>query len=69
MGIIFQVRNGVRYTEPVDLSQIAALPDFMLVPKHLEQDFCQESNIDKIDEPTFMLFFWGSNFKFQSIPR
>jgi len=36
-----KVRNGVRYTEPVDLSQIASLPDFVLVHKHQEHDFCK----------------------------
>lgn len=40
-AIVEKVRNGVRYTEPVDLSQIASLPDFILVPKHQEQEFCK----------------------------
>jgi len=40
-AIVEKVRNGVRYTEPVDLSQIAALSDFLLVPKHLEKEFCK----------------------------
>jgi len=40
-----KVRNGVRYTEPVDLSQIAALPDFVLVPKREEEQFCKWSEI------------------------
>lgn len=59
-AIVEKVRNGVRYTEPVDLSQIAALPDFMLVPKHLEQDFCQWETLrdyspekDYVVEPKF----------------
>jgi hypothetical protein len=29
----------------VDLSQIAALPDFVLVPKHEEKQFCQEQQM------------------------
>lgn len=44
-AIVEKVRNGVRYTEPVDLSRIAPLPDFILVHKHEEQQFCKWSEL------------------------
>lgn len=40
-AIVEKVLNGVRYTEPVDLSQIASLPDFILVAKRDETSFCK----------------------------
>lgn len=36
-----KVHKGVRYTEPVDLSKLAAIPDFRLVPRDLEDQVCQ----------------------------
>jgi len=44
-AIVEKVFNGVRYTKPVDLSQIAPLPDFILLPKNEEQAFCQWDKI------------------------
>ena len=31
MTVFFQVRNGVKYTEPVNLQDLASVPDFKLV--------------------------------------
>ena len=31
MSDFFQVRNGVKYTEPVNLQDLASVPDFKLV--------------------------------------
>ena len=31
----------MKYTEPVDLSKIAPLPDFLLIPKDEENSFCK----------------------------
>jgi len=36
-----KVDKGVRYTEPVDLSNIASIPDFKLVPRAEEPEFCR----------------------------
>lgn len=58
--LVEKVRNGVRYTEPVDLSEIAALPDFVLIPKRQEEQFCKWSEIrdysvekDVVTEPKY----------------
>jgi len=59
-AIVEKVRNGVKYTEPVDLSKIAPLPDFMLVPKDEEDEFCKWSELrdysvdkDYVTEPKY----------------
>jgi hypothetical protein len=58
--IVEKVRNGVKYTEPVDLSKIAPLPDFILVPKDQEDTFCKWSALrdystdqDYVKEPKY----------------
>eukprot|EP00088_Acartia_fossae_P011130 TRINITY_DN15596_c0_g1_i1.p1 TRINITY_DN15596_c0_g1~~TRINITY_DN15596_c0_g1_i1.p1 ORF type:complete len:225 (+),score=51.59 TRINITY_DN15596_c0_g1_i1:137-811(+) len=40
-----KVKNGVKYTEPVDLSKIAPLPDFILIPRDEEEQFCKWNEI------------------------
>lgn len=52
------VRKGVRYQEPVDLAEIAPIPDFRLVPRDEESEFCQwdklrnfSPEIDCVTEP------------------
>jgi len=40
-----KVRNGVKYTEPVNLQDIAAVPDFKLVSRDDEAEFCQWEKI------------------------
>lgn len=59
-AIVEKVRNGVRYTEPVDLSKIADLPDFILISKHEEDKFCKwetlrdyNPEIDVVVEPKY----------------
>jgi len=39
--VVEKIYKGVRYTEPVDLSQLASIPDFKLVPKKDEAAFCR----------------------------
>lgn len=58
--IVEKVRNGVKYTEPVDLSKIAPIQDFILIPKDLEDSFCKWSEIrdystekDVVTEPKY----------------
>jgi len=58
--IVEKVRNGVKYTEPVDLSKIAPLPDFLLIPKDEENTFCKWSELrdysvdkDYVSEPKY----------------
>jgi len=36
-----RVRKGVVYTEPVDLADVAPVPDFILIPRAEEQQYCQ----------------------------
>jgi len=55
-----KVRRGVRYLEPVDLSNIASIPDFRLVAKDEEADFCRwkelrdySPQVDKVTEPKY----------------
>jgi len=36
-----RVRHGVRYQEPVDLADIAPLPDFKLIPREEEAEVCR----------------------------
>lgn len=36
-----KIHKGVRYTEPVDLSKLASIPDFRLVPRDEEEVVCQ----------------------------
>ncbi|XP_023330325.1 uncharacterized protein LOC111702785 [Eurytemora carolleeae] len=43
--IVEKVRNGVKYTKPVDLSNIAPLPDFILIPRTQEEEFCKWSEL------------------------
>jgi len=59
-AIVEKVRNGVKYTEPVDLSKIAAIPDFILVSKHEENQFCKwdtlrpySPEVDVVVEPKY----------------
>ena len=40
-----KVLRGVKYTEPVDLSNIAPIPDFKLVPRAREAEFCRWSEV------------------------
>eukprot|EP00088_Acartia_fossae_P017755 TRINITY_DN2015_c0_g1_i4.p1 TRINITY_DN2015_c0_g1~~TRINITY_DN2015_c0_g1_i4.p1 ORF type:complete len:253 (+),score=69.76 TRINITY_DN2015_c0_g1_i4:594-1352(+) len=58
--IVEKVKNGVKYTEPVDLSKIAPLPDFLLIPKDEEAKFCKWSELrdyspdkDFVTEPKY----------------
>jgi len=48
--IVEKVKNGVKYTEPVDLSKIASLPDFILLPKDQEEQFCKWSELRDYSE-------------------
>jgi len=55
-----KVKEGVRYVEPVDISSIASMPDFRLVPKAEEEKFCRWSelrdfcpSVDKVVEPKY----------------
>jgi len=59
-AIVEKVRNGVRYSEPVDLSKIASLPDFILIPKRDENTFCKwkelrdyDPSVDVVVEPKY----------------
>jgi len=52
------VRKGVRYQEPVDLANIAPVPDFKLVARDQESEFCQweklrdfSTDVDFVTEP------------------
>lgn len=40
-----KVRNGVRYTEPVNLQDVASVPDFKLISREDESEFCQWEKI------------------------
>jgi len=53
-----KIRSGVRYTQPVDLANIAPVPDFRLVSRKDEKDFCKwdslrdfSKDIDYVIEP------------------
>lgn len=55
-----KVRHGVRYTEPVKLQDIAPLPDFKLVHKAEEEQYCQwdkvrdfAPEVDFVKEPKY----------------
>ena len=55
-----RVRRGVRYTEPVQLRDVAPVPDFKLVPRDLEQEYCKwdkvrdfNPEIDFVTEPKY----------------
>jgi len=54
------VRKGVRYQEPVDLANIASVPDFRLVARDQEPEFCQweklrdfTTDVDFVTEPKY----------------
>lgn len=53
-----RVRQGVRYQDPVDLADLAPLPDFRLVPRDMEEEVCQwqklrmySPEVDCVSEP------------------
>jgi len=55
-----RVRKGVRYQQPVDLADIAPLPDFKLVPRDLEGEVCRwealrdyTPEMDQVKEPKY----------------
>lgn len=48
-AIVEKVKNGVRYTQPVDLSKIAPLPDFILIRKQDEESFCKWNSLRAYD--------------------
>jgi len=55
-----RVRNGVRYTQPVQLQEIAPIPDFKLVSKSEEESYCKwdkvrdySAEIDVVTEPKY----------------
>jgi len=55
-----RVRKGVRYQEPVDLADIAPLPDFRLIPRQQEAEVCKwetlrqfSEEIDNVTEPKY----------------
>jgi len=55
-----KVRKGVRYTEPVDLAEIAPVPDFKLISRHIEEEFCKwehlrdfSPEVDYVTEPKY----------------
>jgi len=55
-----KVRKGVRYTEPVDLADLSAVPDFRLISKNDEVNYCKwetlrdySPDIDYVVEPKF----------------
>lgn len=55
-----KVRNGVKYTEPVNLQDLASVPDFRLVSREDEAEFCQWEKIrdfsvdqDFVTEPKY----------------
>jgi len=55
-----RVRHGVRYTEPVQLQDIAPSPDFKLISKDQEADYCKWDKIreftpevDYVTEPKY----------------
>jgi len=55
-----KVRNGVKYTEPVNLQDLASVPDFKLVSRQDEAEFCQWEKIrdfsvaqDFVKEPKY----------------
>jgi len=55
-----KVRKGVRYTEPVDLGNLAPVPDFRLVDRVEEGNFCKweslrdfSPDVDYVTEPKY----------------
>jgi len=55
-----KVRNGVKYTEPVNLQDIASAPDFKLISRDEEEEFCQWAklrefsvDVDFVKEPKY----------------
>jgi len=55
-----RVARGVREPQPVDLSSIATLPDFRLVPREEEAEFCKWETLrdfspalDRVTEPKY----------------
>jgi len=44
-----KVHRGIRYTQPVDLSKLASIPDFKLVPKAKESSVCRWDEIRDYD--------------------
>lgn len=55
-----KVRKGVRYLEPVDLASIAPIPDFRLVSRDEEAEFCKwdklrdySPKVDCVTEPKY----------------
>jgi len=55
-----KVRRGVRYTEPVDLADLAPVPDFRLVDRIEEEKFCKwdmlrdySPDVDYVTEPKY----------------
>jgi len=53
-----RVRHGIRYTQPVQLQEVAPVPDFRLVAKDAEAEYCQwdkvrdfSAELDIIPEP------------------
>jgi hypothetical protein len=45
-----RVRAGVRYQEPVDLADLAPLPDFVLVEREREEEVCRWSTLRMFSE-------------------
>jgi len=55
-----KVRKGVKYTEPVDLGNLAPVPDFRLVTRREEERFCKwdslrdfSTDVDYVTEPKY----------------
>jgi len=55
-----KVRKGVKYTEPVDLGNLAPVPDFRLVSRRDEERFCKweclrdfSTDVDYVTEPKY----------------
>jgi len=55
-----RVRHGVRYTQPVQLQEIASIPDFKLIAKDAEAEYCKWEKIrdftpevDYVTEPKY----------------